>query len=233
MSIDPVSYLYHCPKRCLTFTLGKSASAEFDEVSREVISLHAAIKELEDEAGKTNSLLKHASDAKRQELDQIIRNIRIVLGQLEKLVTKYQSLSSKHRKKWDIFKFGKEGLNEIRSKAVFHTSAVNLFLTTLSTESLGRIEKKLDDIVNEFRRGDRDASSVAQLDEDVPKAAEQWQALKIELIDDGFTRQDIGIQKEWIKARLHELIMDPGLPTSIPMLVDSAESKTRFNHQVS
>ena len=201
----------------------QSASAEFEEVSREVISLHAAIKELEDEAGKTNSLLKNASDTKRQELKQIIKNIRTVLGQLEKLVTKYQSLSSKHRKKWDIFKFGTEGLNEIRSKVVFHTSAINLFLTTLNTESLSRIEKKLDDIVNEFRRGDRDASSVAQLDEDVPEAEEQWQTLKTELIDHGFTRQDIEVHKEWIKARLHELIIGTDPPLETLFLIDSTD----------
>ena len=187
----------------------KTASAEFEEVSREVISLHTAIKELEDDAGRPRSLLKEASISKKQELDQLVKNTKSVLQQLDKLVTKYQSLSTKHRKKWDTFKFGQEGLMEIRSKIVFHTSAINLFLTSLSTESLSRIERKLDEMVAEFRRGDREASTVACLDDDVPEAEEQWTALKKELVDDGFTEQDIEIHKTWIKARLLEMIDDP------------------------
>ena len=184
----------------------KTASAEFEEVAREVISLHTAIKELEDDAGRPRSLLKEASISKKQELDQLVKNTKSVLQQLDKLVTKYQSLSTKHRKKWDIFKFGQEGLMEIRSKIVFHTSAINLFLTSLSTDSLSRIERKLDEIVEEFRRGDREASTVGRLDDDVPEAEEQWTALKKELVDDGFTRQDIEKHKVWIKARLREMI---------------------------
>lgn len=88
----------------------KIASAEFEEVAREVISLHTAIKELEDDAGRPRSLLKEASIAKKQELDQLVKNTKSILQQLDVLVTKYHSLSTKHRKKWDIFKFGQEGL---------------------------------------------------------------------------------------------------------------------------
>ena len=184
----------------------KTASAEFEEVAREVISLHTAIKELEDDADRPRSLLKEASITKKQELNQLVNNTKSLLQQLDKLVTKYHSLSTKHRKKWDIFKFGQEGLMEIRSKIVFHTSAINLFLTSLSTESLSRIERKLDEIVLEFRCGDREASTVACLEDDVPEAEEQWSALKKELVDDGFTKQIIETHKTWIKARLREMI---------------------------
>lgn len=87
-----------------------------------------------------------------------------------------------------------------------HTSSLNLFLTTLSNESLIRIEQKLDEIVRDFQRGDRDASSVAHLDEDVPEAEEQWQQLKKELVDDGFTRQNIEAHKGGIKAHLRGML---------------------------
>ena len=187
-------------------TAGKNASAEFEEVAREVISLHAAIKELGEEANKPHSLLDKAPPAERDDLQQLVKNIHTVLLQLEKLLKKYSSLSSKHRRKWDIFRFGTEGVSEIRSRITFHTSAINLFLTSLGTESLSRIETKLDEIVLEFKRGDRDASTVAQLEEDVTEAEEQWKALKQELVDDGFTKQDIETHKDWIKGRLIALI---------------------------
>ena len=45
---------------------GKSASAEFEEVAREVIGLHVAIKELEDEAAKDRSLIKEVSSATKR-----------------------------------------------------------------------------------------------------------------------------------------------------------------------
>jgi chromosome segregation ATPase len=185
---------------------GKNASAEFEEVAREVSSLHTALKELEEEARKPHSLLSKAAPSKQEELAELLKNIKAVLAQLEKLLKKYSSLSSKYRRKWDIIRFGKEGTGEIRTKITFHTSAINLFLTSLSAESLSRIEKKLDEMVLEFRRGDRDASTVANLDEDIPEAEDQWVALKQELVDDGFTRHDIESHKDWIKARLSALL---------------------------
>ncbi len=185
---------------------GKSASADFEEVARELISLHTAIKELEDEASNSDSILSRAGISKQNELREILHNCRSILTQLEKLVTKYKSLGTKHKRKWDAVRFGAEGLGELRSKIAFHTSAINLFLTTLGTGSLGRIEKRLDEIIEEIRRGERPESTVNIANNDESEAEAEWNALKNELIEEGFTRQDLEAYKEEIKTRLHELI---------------------------
>jgi hypothetical protein len=168
--------------------------------------LHAAIKELEDEATNADSILIRAGSGKKKELDEIIKNCRAVLVQLERLLTKYQSLGTKSKRTWDRIKFGTEGLQTIREKLTFHTSSINLFLTTLGTGSLGRIEKKLEEIMEEIRAGKREPTVLTTVDDDNEEAETHWNALKSELLDDGFTRQDIEAHKGAIKAYIQELV---------------------------
>lgn len=129
----------------------KGASAEFAEVCNEVLSIHTALRELEDETQNEDSILNRAGKGRQKELDNIVQNCTEVLRQLETLVTKYRSLGTSQRKVWDRVKFGDEGIQVIRNKLVLHTSTLTLFLTSLGTGSLGRIEKKLDDIAAEIR----------------------------------------------------------------------------------
>jgi hypothetical protein len=168
--------------------------------------LHTGIKELEDEATNADSILIRAGSGKKKELEEIIKNCRAVLVQLERLLTKYQSLGTKSKRTWDRIKFGTEGLQTIREKLTFHTSSINLFLTTLGTGSLGRIEKKLEEIVEEVRAGKREPTVLTAVDHDNEEAETHWNALKGELLDDGFTRQDIEAHRGAIKAYIQELV---------------------------
>ena len=67
----------------------------------------------------------------------------------------------------------------------FHTSSVSLYLTTLGTGSLSRVEKRLDEIVRETQSGKREPSILSTIDSDVEDADEQWNALKNELKGEG------------------------------------------------
>jgi hypothetical protein len=187
---------------------GKNASGEFEEVSRKVISLHVAIKELEEEAGNPDSIILRAAANKRSTLAEITKNCRNVLVQLEELLSKYKSLSSQHKRKRDVIRFSAEDLENVKSKIAFYTSSINLFLTTLGTSSLGRIEKKLDEIVDEIRRGDRDQSIVALQPSNLPGVDIRWDALKDNLVHDGFTQQDIEAHKDWIRERLQQIVQN-------------------------
>lgn len=66
---------------------------------------------------------------------------------------------------WDGVKFGSEGVQDILEKLTFHTSAIQLFLTTLGTASLGWIEKKLETIIEELRSGRKELSILATFGE--------------------------------------------------------------------
>ena len=191
----------------LTISKGKSASAEFEEVAREVNTLHTAIKELGDEAHDGGSILNRTDGSKKTELEEIVRNCRSVLVELEKILTKYNSLGTKSKRTWDRIRFGAEGLQAIREKLTFHTSSINLFLTTLSNGSLGRIEKKLDEIMDEIRGGRREPTILAAANDDNEEDSEiSWNILKIELLDEGFTRQELEGHKLNLMAHLRELI---------------------------
>lgn len=140
----------------------------------------------------------------------------MVLLQLQRLVTRYKSLGTNQKRTWDRIKFGTEGIHDIREKLTFHTSAIQLFLNTLGTGSLGRIEKKLEMIIGKIRSGRREPSILTTSGDDDGEAEVQWDVLKSELVEDGFTKQDIESHKHWIKAHLQQLIDDGELQERVP-----------------
>lgn len=192
-------------KHVLMYT-GKNASSDFEEVGHEVVALCTPIKELEDEARNPESILNRAGQSKLKELDELLKNCRAVLRQLEWLLTKYKRLGTQSRRTWDRIKFGSEGLQDVREKLTFHTSAISLFLTTLGTGSLGRIEKKLDEIVEEIRAGKREPTTLSVVDDDQGDAETQWNKLKDELLEEGLTRWEVEAHKSDIKKKLREVV---------------------------
>lgn len=70
----------------------KDASGDFQELSRELSSLHIILLELEDEAKSPTSLLNRRGARRKPEVDALIANVSIVLKQIEALVQRYQSL---------------------------------------------------------------------------------------------------------------------------------------------
>jgi hypothetical protein len=97
-----------------------------------------------------------------------------------------------------------------------HTSSLTLFLTTLRTGFLGRIEKKLDQLIDDIKAGRREDTvlSMAKNDEDEVEA--QWNMWKSELADEGFTKVELEGYKRWIKAKLLELIESGALHEQPP-----------------
>ena len=184
----------------------KSASAEFLEVGNEVISLRTAIQELQDEAEESNSILTRAGSRRKRELESIMKNCTDVLRELQQLITRYRSLGTQQKRTWDRIKFGSEGVQQIRDKVMFHTSALTLFLTSLGTGSLGRIEKKLDELAAEIQKGQHEPSLSNICDED--NLAEQrnaWNLLMTELSEE-FSKVEIESHKADIKSYIQGLI---------------------------
>ena len=178
-----------------------------------MIEAKRGIKELEDEAATPGSLLLRAGSDKSNQVQELLQTCKTILLELEKLLSKYKSLGTRHKRKWDIIRFGIEGLGELRIKIAFHTSAVNLFLTTLSTSSLGRIEcslgrleSKLEQMADEIQRGVREASTVTDLESNEPDAERAWSALEDELVRAGFAREDINEEEGGIRQHLLELV---------------------------
>jgi hypothetical protein len=70
---------------------------------------------------------------------------------------------------------------------------------------LGRIEKKLDELIADVRAGRR-AETVLTLAEDDNESEVQWNLWKKELAEEGFSKVEIEGHKDWIKAALLQRI---------------------------
>jgi hypothetical protein len=188
----------------------KAAPGEFQELSKEVSSLHTALKELEDEASDPQSLLNRRGARRKDELFMIRDNIETALQQLDDIVKRYQSLGRREKKTWDRVRFAAEDLDAIRGKLVFHTSAISLFLQSLSVGSLGRIEGVLEDLVREVRAGKKEKTllSACGEEEEEDYDAFAWAELKRELEEEGISGQDIEKYKDAIKIHLKNLVGD-------------------------
>jgi hypothetical protein len=191
---------------------------------RTVISLYTAIKELQDEAENSDSIFNRSGAGKKKKLAVLVQNCNAVLQQLNNLLIKYKSLGTKSKRTWDRLKWGTENLAEIREKIMSHTSSLTLFLMTLSAGSLGRIEKKLDQLIEDVRAGKREETVLTMADNDYDDAEIQWDLWKREMLDDGFTKVELEGHKDWIKARLMELIESGGLHEE-PLLEKAGTSK--------
>jgi hypothetical protein len=144
-------------------------------------------------------------------------------------VTRYRSLGTSQKKVWDRIKFDDEGIQVIRNKFVLHTSTLTLFLTSLGTGSLGRIEKKLDEIAADIRAGQHEPSVITAVNDDVSSSQnEAWRFLCSELADD-FSRDEIEAYKGEIKTYIKQL-MDQG---ALEEQIESVHSDGEATHSSS
>ena len=104
---------------------------------------------------------------------------------------------------WDRIKFGCKGLQDVREKLQVHTSAIKFFLTSLDMGALSRIERQLDETVTEIKAGKREPILLSVRDEEDPAEAErQWEILKGELLQDGFTKPEVEAHKLTTRTKL-------------------------------
>ena len=197
---------------CQTMTdyacIGSNAKSDFKELSIEVENLHAALAVVYTEFSQSD-LYERITSPQRRRLAGLIKNCKSSLKQLEKHIKKYESLGTLNYRKRDVLRFALEDLPTLRGSIVVHTNALNVFLSAVGSGRLGRIENKLDSIIQDIQSGDRDESALVIANDAYPKAADvQWSLLKLELSDDGFEAADIESHRLWFESRLHYFIDD-------------------------
>ncbi|MCJ1354949.1 MAG: hypothetical protein MMC33_004939 [Icmadophila ericetorum] len=120
------------------------APESFSNISNEVLSLHAVLKQIE-EAIPSQSL----SLSELHRLNAVTRGCNGVLGDLQKLVAKYDRLGSKSRRTWDRFKFGQEDTQELRSRLTSNILLLNTFWSTCQYTVARKLERYREDFENE------------------------------------------------------------------------------------
>ena len=127
----------------------RQGPAQYDELTREVTSLHFVLKRLQAETTNPESWLHRIQDSQKQDLDSIVNGCSHVLQNLDTILEKYSTLSEEKRsvtKLWQQFRFGvgeMQDLGQIRMQVTSHSSSLALFLHFISLGSSGRVERQM------------------------------------------------------------------------------------------
>jgi len=79
----------------------KGSTKEFHEISREALTIHTVVKELQDEAGDTNSVLNRRGAPRKQELLLLIRNLGSAVLGIDTIIQKYRGLARREKPIWN------------------------------------------------------------------------------------------------------------------------------------
>ena len=198
-------------------------------LTQEVTSLHTVLKRLEHECTRSESPLNSPGEPCRVEFQRIVGGCEEVLEILEHIVETFNALSPEKRGGWRLWKrvrFGNgkvQDVAKLRSKVIYYTSAISLFLNMVSMGKIGLIEEQMDEAGGDLKaikialnsitaqfNASRDGSVLTTYSDD-DKAV--WKEFRRELIYEGFGSSVIEKHKEIIKAYVREL-EDRGLLSS-------------------
>ena len=101
----------------------KDAPKSFRNISHKALSLHATIKDFEDDT--TGSTLTAAQQAGLQTVGDGCRN---VLQDSESLIAEYQSLGTKSKGTWDRMGWGMKDITESRARLTSNTILLTAFI---------------------------------------------------------------------------------------------------------
>jgi hypothetical protein len=106
---------------------------EFQEVLRELLSLHTTLEELRNDVVNPSSALSRCSSSKQQNLGKLVSHCAEALRELDKIRDKYRKLEERAKKfSWQRVKFGKENIDKVRRRLALHLQGLTLFLATVS-----------------------------------------------------------------------------------------------------
>ena len=101
----------------------KDAPESFGNISQEVLSLHAVLREVDESITGYN--LTHTQEAGLKTVGNGCHN---VLTDLETLVNKYESLGTQSKRTWDRMGWGFQGVADLRSRLTSNTVLLTAFM---------------------------------------------------------------------------------------------------------
>ncbi|KAL9039627.1 MAG: hypothetical protein Q9214_004799, partial [Letrouitia sp. 1 TL-2023] len=200
----------------------RRACGEHDELTRDLKAQHTVLLRLEKEVSKVENPINRQDKRYREELEVLLKGSKRALNALDQLLQSYSGLSQKQRgtrKFWLKVRFGNGeivGLQEIRARLTYYTSAMSLFLNMLSLGSIGRVEKEMTSANEDLKKirfavnrigahllSGHSEGSVLTTYSDDDKAI--WKRLRKELIAEGCSSSVIEKNMDTIKAYVREL----------------------------
>ncbi|KAG4440044.1 hypothetical protein IFR05_004494 [Cadophora sp. M221] len=177
----------------------KDAPESFSNISTEVLSLHAVLKEVEEALAD-----EPLTESKQRSLATVGNGCHGVLSDLQALVVKYESLGSQSRRTWDRMRWGSNDIAELRARLTSNTMLLTAFLVT----SQVTVERKLNKFVEEFQDGKHEGSviTVATVDSLAPDEKETWREIRKELETIGISVVAFDANRSFIMDWFHAAI---------------------------
>ncbi|KUJ11878.1 ankyrin [Mollisia scopiformis] len=195
MSIDPLSAVgpvVSAAKHAWTVWKScKAAPGSFNNISAEVLSLHALLKEVEETL--ENQKLSISTQAR---LEIITGGCQSLLEDLQALVKKYESLGSQSKRTWDRLNWDAGEISELRARLTSNTVLLTAFMSTCQIV----VEQKLNLLVQEFRDGKHEGSvlTVATIESLTHEEQDRWRSIRKELEDIGISVAAFEANKDFI-----------------------------------
>jgi hypothetical protein len=202
----------------------RQACGQYDELTREVTSLHRVLQRLHRELSKPDSPLNRVEDERREELDELSSGCEQILNVMNAIVTKYNMLPDNEKsgkRIWQKVKFGNgemKDLAEIRLKLSAHTSALIMSLNLCSLGFQTRVEKQLNNVGGDLggirakvdwiaanmtaKNGDGNGTVWTSYTNDDKTF---WRELRRELVKEGYHSSVLHKHKNLLKEYVEEL----------------------------
>jgi len=179
------------------------APEEFQELARDLSSIHTVLSSLESQASDPSSPLQKNGGDRRPEWLQIKENLEGTLVELQDLINKYQNMG---KNAWLRARLGLKDLSDLRGKLSVHLNAINTFIGSLTLSALGRMEPVLGRIetllkssVREERAGEKEPSVLKVIETNDEPA---WRQIKLDLVLGGISQEEL----EKHEGRVKELL---------------------------
>lgn len=180
------------------------APGEFQELQRDLSSVHTVLYDLQSQAEDPNSLLNRPRDDDvKPGWKKLEENLNETFLELQDLLKRYENMGG--WESWRRVPLGLEDLNNLKGKLSVHLNLINAFVSRLTLSTLGRMEPtlgRIEHLLLKFMKEDRlknRASTVVSAHEGSRQA---WKQMKLDLLLGGISREDLERNEKRIKELL-------------------------------
>jgi len=190
-----------------TYNSCVEACGEHARITAEIRTLCSVLGRVRKAACTSRSPLNRNSGGR--ELEGIVKECAKVLNQINKILQKHSSLSSKRPNLWDRLSFGTKNFGESRRQISAHHKSITLLLLSTTYEGVWKADTKLDTVIDEFPRIRDAIDRLAAQNKSSASSAwtahsddnlDTWRQIRRDLISDGIPADTLRKYREEVKS---------------------------------
>ena len=128
----------------------RKACGEHAQLTHETLSVHVVSRRLQHETANPENPINRPDDSCREERASNVLGCKEVFTMVDRILERYSTLKEEEKnmcKLWQKVCFSNEQIadvGDLRSKIIFYTTSISLYLNMVSMNSIGRVEKQMD-----------------------------------------------------------------------------------------